>query len=85
MFVLKRLSDAMKENDQILGVIRGIEVNQSGKAESVTRPHVPTQANLFRRLVARAGVEATHISLVEAHGTGSCSRYSNLLMTLTVH
>ncbi|KAL0068785.1 polyketide beta-ketoacyl-synthase [Marasmius tenuissimus] len=71
LFVLKRLSDALAENDNILGVIRGIEVNQSGNAHSITHPHSPTQAKLLKRLLERAGVDKHRVNLVEAHGTGT--------------
>jgi len=71
IFVLKRLSDAIAENDSILGVIRGVEVNQSGLAHSITHPHAPTQAILFRSLLENAGVEANRVSVIEAHGTGT--------------
>ncbi|KAG7451653.1 ketoacyl-synt-domain-containing protein, partial [Guyanagaster necrorhizus] len=71
IFVLKRLSDAIAENDQILGVIRGVEVNQSGKAYSITRPHAPTQESLFSQALERSGLDASRISVVEAHGTGT--------------
>jgi len=71
MFVLKRLADAVAENDNILGVIRGIEVNQSGLAHSITHPHAPTQANLFRRVLQTADINAHRINVVEAHGTGT--------------
>lgn len=71
IFVLKRLSDAVAENDNILGVIRGIEVNQSGLAHSITHPHAPTQAVLFRSLLENTGVEANRVSVIEAHGTGT--------------
>ena len=73
LFVLKRFSDARAENDRILGVIRGIEVNQSGEARSITQPHVPTQIRLFRRLLERSGVSPEAINVVEAHGTGTQS------------
>ncbi|KAL0945469.1 hypothetical protein HGRIS_000958 [Hohenbuehelia grisea] len=71
IFVLKRLSDAIAENDNILGVIRGIEVNQSGLAHSITHPHAPTQATLFKRVLANTGIDATRVTVVEAHGTGT--------------
>ncbi|KAH8088988.1 ketoacyl-synt-domain-containing protein [Cristinia sonorae] len=71
MFVLKRLSDAVAEKDNILGVIRGIEVNQSANADSITQPHVPTQISLFEKLVATTGVNPADISVIEAHGTGT--------------
>jgi acyl transferase domain-containing protein len=79
LFVLKRLSDARVENDRILGVIRGIEVNQSGKARSITQPHVPTQIKLFRQLLERTGVTPETVNVVEAHGTGTqCGDVSEL-------
>ena len=71
MFVVKRLSDALAEDDNVLGVIRGIEVNQSANAESITHPHAATQIKLFEKLVASAGIEAGQVSVVEAHGTGT--------------
>ncbi|KAL2869077.1 uncharacterized protein BJX67DRAFT_379556 [Aspergillus lucknowensis] len=71
VFVLKRLSDALEENDRIYGVIRGIAVNQSANASSITRPHPETQAKLFRTVLSRAGVDASSVDVVEAHGTGT--------------
>ncbi|KAF8881857.1 beta-ketoacyl synthase [Infundibulicybe gibba] len=71
MFVLKRLSDAIAENDHIRGLIRGIEVNQNGLAHSITRSHAPTQSQLFSRLLQNTGVHAHRINVVEAHGTGT--------------
>ncbi|KAI3600489.1 polyketide synthase [Moniliophthora roreri] len=71
LFVLKRLSDAVAENDNILGVIRGVEVNQSGNAHSITHPHAPTQVKLFERLLEKTGVDKHRINVIEAHGTGT--------------
>ncbi|KAF8271958.1 hypothetical protein EI94DRAFT_1796609 [Lactarius quietus] len=71
LFVLKRLSDAQAENDRILGVIRGVEVNQSGTARSITQPHIPSQVRLFQQLFERSGVDPRRVSVVEAHGTGT--------------
>lgn len=67
-FVLKRLSDAVAENDRILGVIKGIAVNQSGLTSSITHPHAPTQERLFKSLLATTDVEPHDVSVVEAHG-----------------
>ncbi|KAI8995268.1 ketoacyl-synt-domain-containing protein [Trametes punicea] len=71
LFVLKRLEDAVAEDDRILAVIRGIEVNQSGNARSITHPYVPTQVAPFEKLVAAADVDPRDISVVECHGTGT--------------
>ena len=71
LFILKRLDDALEENDRILGVIRGIEVNQSGRAGSITHPHGPTQVALFEKVVASSGIHPHDISVVECHGAGT--------------
>ena len=71
IFVLKRLSDALDESDNILGVIKGIEVNQSGNADSITHPHAPTQVRLFEKLFDKADIDPLRVSVVEAHGTGT--------------
>ncbi|KAJ6585673.1 polyketide synthase [Mycena capillaripes] len=71
VFILKRLKDALAENDNILGVIRGIEVNQSGLAHSITYPHAATQAALFRKVLENSGIDPSRVNVVEAHGTGT--------------
>ena len=71
MFVLKRLSDALAENDRVLGVIKDVVVNQSGNAHSITHPHSDTQVSLFRRILQRNDIDPTSISVIEAHGTGT--------------
>jgi acyl transferase domain-containing protein len=69
--VLKRLSDAVNENDKILGVIKGVAVNQSGLASSITHPHAPTQEKLFKKVLSKTGMRHEDVSVVEAHGTGT--------------
>lgn len=71
MYVLKRLTDALAENDNILAVIRGVEINQSGTARSITQPDIPAQRALFEKLVASARVCPNEISVAECHGTGT--------------
>jgi acyl transferase domain-containing protein len=68
---LKRLPDAKADNDRILAVIRGVEVNQSGCASSVTQPHGMTQSALFRQLLNKARIDPFRVNVVEAHGTGT--------------
>ncbi|KAL8766516.1 MAG: hypothetical protein Q9209_006732 [Squamulea sp. 1 TL-2023] len=71
VFVLKRLSDALDESDNVLGIIKGIEINQSGNADSITHPHAPTQELLFKKLLTKADIDPLRVSVVEAHGTGT--------------
>ncbi len=71
VFVLKRLSDAVAEGDRIHGVIRGVEMNQSGESHSITHPHAETQTELFETLLTKTRVDPDSIGVVEAHGTGT--------------
>ncbi|KAH6893657.1 hypothetical protein BKA70DRAFT_1323705 [Coprinopsis sp. MPI-PUGE-AT-0042] len=71
LFVLKRAKDALNENDRILGIIRGAELNQSGQASSITRTHAPAQADLLRKLLRKAGVQPKEIRVVECHAAGT--------------
>jgi acyl transferase domain-containing protein len=50
IFILKHLSDAVAENDNIPGAIHGIGLNQSGLVHSITHLHVPSQVSLMTRL-----------------------------------
>ena len=61
-FVLKKLDDAIAESDQIWGVIRGVEINQSGNARSITHPHAPTQEDLFETLLERSKINPHEVS-----------------------
>ncbi|KAF5317486.1 hypothetical protein D9619_013156 [Psilocybe cf. subviscida] len=79
VFVLKRLAHAVAENDRILGVIRGVEVNHSGQAHSITHPHGPTQRALFKQLLHHSNVDPNSVNVVEAHGTGTQAGDTNEL------
>ena len=57
LFVVKKLSDALLEGDRIHGIIKGVEVNQSGNANSITHPHAPTQERLFKTLLQKTQIE----------------------------
>ncbi|SMQ49386.1 unnamed protein product [Zymoseptoria tritici ST99CH_3D7] len=71
LFVLKRLRDAMDDNDRIHGVIKAAEINQCGNSRSITQPDSATQIRLFERVLAKARVDPKAISVVETHGTGT--------------
>jgi len=69
--ILKRLSDAMADGDNILALIRGSAVNQDGRSGGLTVPNGPAQQAVIRTALANAGVEPGQVSYVEAHGTGT--------------
>lgn len=71
MIVLKRLSDAQRDGDAILAVIRGTAVNQDGRSNGLTAPNGPAQEDVIRRALSDAGVLPHEVDYVEAHGTGT--------------
>lgn len=70
--VLKRLSDALRDNDTIISVIKGASFNNDGSDKmSYVGPSIKAQAACIASALATAGVEADSIQYVEAHGTGT--------------
>lgn len=71
LVVLKRLNQALTDQDQILGVIPGASTNQGGLSPSLTVPHSAAQVKLYRRILHQAGMRPEQVSYCEAHGTGT--------------
>ncbi len=70
--LLKRLSEAIHDGDQIYAVIRGSAVNNDGSAkDDFTAPGVEGQAAVIALALAAAGVRAETINYIEAHGSGT--------------
>ncbi|KFY70755.1 hypothetical protein V498_10234, partial [Pseudogymnoascus sp. VKM F-4517 (FW-2822)] len=69
--VIKRLSDAIADRDNIMGVIRATATNHSATAISLTHPHAETQSALYRDVLHRAGVDPQDVEYIEMHGTGT--------------
>ncbi|KAL3477317.1 hypothetical protein BJX99DRAFT_257569 [Aspergillus californicus] len=69
--MLKRLSEALAQGDNILGVIAATATNQSDGSSSITVPVRRSQSALYRRALSRAGMGPADVSYVEAHGTGT--------------
>ena len=69
--VLKRVSDAIRDGDPILAVIRGSAINQDGPSSGLTVPHRPAQERLLRDALTEAGLQPEAIDYIETHGTGT--------------
>ncbi|GHF30019.1 hypothetical protein GCM10010218_09060 [Streptomyces mashuensis] len=71
VIVLKRLSDAQRDGDTVLAVVRGTAVGQDGDSAGLTVPNGVAQEGVIRNALAAAGLEPGDIQYVEAHGTGT--------------
>ncbi|KFA74445.1 hypothetical protein S40288_08906 [Stachybotrys chartarum IBT 40288] len=71
LVVLKKLSDAVANGDEVLGVITGVATNQGGLSSSITVPHSRAQIELYKTVLAQSAMHPDHVTYVEAHGTGT--------------
>lgn len=69
--LLKPLSKAIKDHDQIHCVIRSTAVNHCGKTSGFTVPNPNAQKEMILKALKKANLSAEDISYVEAHGTGT--------------
>ncbi|QKX58562.1 uncharacterized protein TRUGW13939_05687 [Talaromyces rugulosus] len=69
--VLKRLSDAQRDGDEIHAVLPGTAVMHGGSSSGLTVPSGPGQVRLIRTALARAAMEPGDIDYIEAHGTAT--------------
>ena len=71
LVVLKRLSDAVADGDDIRAVIKGTAINSDGHSNGLTAPNPEAQVDVLRRAYADAGIDPREVDYVEAHGTGT--------------
>ena len=69
--LLKRLSDAMRDGDNILAIVRGSAVNQDGASRGLTVPSALSQEAVIRKALAAASLQPQDVSYIEAHGSGT--------------
>lgn len=69
--LLKPLSKALKDKDQIYAVIKGSAINQDGASIGITAPNPEAQADVISRAWDQAGIHPETLSYIETHGTGT--------------
>jgi acyl transferase domain-containing protein/phosphopantetheinyl transferase len=69
--VLKRLEDAVRDQDKIYAVIKGVGISSDGNGTSVMSPAVKGQLKALQQAWANADLDENQIGYLEAHGTGT--------------
>ncbi|WP_228182536.1 SDR family NAD(P)-dependent oxidoreductase [Streptomyces anulatus] len=69
--LFKRLDHALRDGDNIHGVIAGTGANQDGRTSGITAPSAPSQSGLLTSVYERFGIDPGGIGYVECHGTGT--------------
>lgn len=69
--ILKRLSQAKKDNNMIYAVIAGSSTRQDGKTSGLTVPNGAAQQDAIKKALENAGLTTKDIDYIEAHGTGT--------------
>ncbi|WPB96524.1 beta-ketoacyl synthase N-terminal-like domain-containing protein [Streptomyces malaysiensis] len=84
--VLKRLADALRDDDRVYAVIRGTGVASDGRATGLVNPDPGGQTRAVRQAWRAAGLDPREpgaIGLLEAHGTATPAGDTAELATLT--
>lgn len=67
LFALKRIGDALKDGDQVLGVIRGVAGSGDGRSASLFQPNKDGQVRVYEKIYGKN----RSLHYLEAHGTGT--------------
>lgn len=70
-YLLKPLSRALKDKDNIHAVIKGSAINQDGRSIGLSAPNVLAQEDVIVSAWKDAGIDPETVSYIEAHGTGT--------------
>jgi phthiocerol/phenolphthiocerol synthesis type-I polyketide synthase B len=68
---LRRLSDAIRDGNRVLAVVRGSAINQDGRSNGLMAPNPAAQMAVLRAAYSNSGVPPHEVDYVEAHGTGT--------------
>lgn len=71
VLILKRLSDAIADNDNILSVLKGSAVAQDGKTNGIMAPNSKSQQLVAQQALERANIDPLTVSFIEAHATAT--------------
>ncbi|KAH6604132.1 polyketide synthase [Trichoderma cornu-damae] len=81
--VMKRVSDAIRDNDTIHAVMRASCTNQDGRTKGITFPSKDAQIANIRAVYASAGLDFDQTGYIECHGTGTQAGDSQELQAIS--
>ena len=70
VILMKRAEHAIKDRNQIFGVIKGTAINHGARSYTLTYPNSDSQSDVIYRTWKEAGLSTEDIDYIEAHGTG---------------
>ena len=68
--ILKSLSNALQDKDEIYGLVAGSAVNNNGRAFSLGTTSVEKQAEVMMDAWRNAAIDPSELSLIECHASG---------------
>jgi len=71
IFILKRLSDALEDQDNVYAIIKSTGENHGGKSNTLTSPNPKAQSDLIKKAIKDSNIDIDQLAFVEAHGTGT--------------
>ena len=69
VIILKRMADALADNDNVLAVLKGSAVGQDGRTNGIMAPNGEAQEHVAR--TALGSIDPSSIQYVEAHATST--------------
>ena len=71
VIILKRMKDALKDEDRILAVLKGTSVGQDGRTNGIMAPNGAAQEMVARNALRAANIDPRTVQYVEAHATST--------------
>ncbi|MDB5228827.1 MAG: polyketide synthase family protein [Bacteroidota bacterium] len=81
--LLKRLSDAERDNDNIELHIIGSSVKHNGSSNGFTAPNPEVISNTIKDAIKEANIDVNDVDFVEAHGIGN--RFTDAVEVQSIH
>lgn len=69
--ILKRMDDALKNQDNIVAVLKGSAVGQDGRTNGIMAPNGKAQELVAKKALDSAGIDPLSVGYVEAHATST--------------